>query len=227
MGETLIKDFRVWHTYEAALWMYPVNRITIDGLVYRVDAAATTYWRAAIVSGDYRDVDLTIRGGSIHAGIVAGEILDPLGVLRIENVDAVVHEGAFVLQTPATPGTGAGRPASGVTVVMRNNMIRPWPGRSLLTINMNHDVSKPNSHPDAKYDVFVIDYQKQAGNNFRAYFGVQGSQNLYGGLAPCSNTTARPEIRGITCPMTGTPPPPSQPPSSSPPSAPTNLRITP
>ena len=77
MGETLLKDFRVWHTYEAAVWMYPVNRVTIDGLVYRVDPAATTYWRAAVVSGDYRDIDLTIRGGSIHAGLIAGEISTP------------------------------------------------------------------------------------------------------------------------------------------------------
>jgi hypothetical protein len=230
MGETLIKEFRVWNTYEAAIWMYPVNRVTIDGLVYRVDAAATVYWRPAIVSGDYRDIDLTVRGGSIHAGSVAGEILDPLGVLRIENVDAVVREAAFVLQTPATPGTGAVRPAAGITVALRNNLIRPWPGQSLRTINMRHDTSKANSRPDVRYDVYVIDYQRQAGNSFRTYFEIQGSQNLYGGVAPCNNTTARPEISGITCPMTGTPPPPSGPspspsPTPAPPNAPTNLRV--
>ena len=219
MGETLLKDFRVWHTYEAAVWMYPVNRVTIDGLVYRVDPAATTYWRAAIVSGDYRDIDLTIRGGSIQAGMVAGEILDPLGTLRIENVDAVVREQAFEFRTPATPGTGAGRPASGVTVILRNNLIRPWPGRSLRTIYMNHNLEKANSHPEAKYEVFVYDHQRQAGNNFRAYFQVQGSQdNYYGGRAPCTNTTSRPDVIGITCPMTGSGP-------LTAPAAPYNLRV--
>jgi hypothetical protein len=45
----------------------------------------------------------------------------------------------------------------------------------------------------------VHDYQGQAGNNFRVYFAEQASQNLYGGLAPCHDTTTRPEIDGITC----------------------------
>jgi hypothetical protein len=30
-------------------------------------------------------------------------------------------------------------------------------------------------------------------------FHPQATANLYGGIAPCSNTTARPEIDGITC----------------------------
>jgi hypothetical protein len=218
MGETLIKDFRVWHTYEGAIYNYPVNRVTIDGLIYRVDPAAVTYWMPAVSSGDYRDIDLTIRGGSIHGGSVLGGVTDPLGVYTLENVDATTREHAFQFDTPATPGTGAGRPSSGVIVVLRNNNIRSWPGQPLRTIEMNHNLSKANSQPDDKYEVFVYDYQRQPGNDFRAYFGVQATQSLYGGLAPCSNTTTRPEVSGITCPMTGTPGLPAKP---------TNLRIVP
>jgi hypothetical protein len=225
MGETLIKDFRVWHTYEAAIWNYPINRVTIDGLVYRIDPAATVYWPMAVSSGDYRDVNLTIRGGSIHAGSIIAGVEDPLGTYNLENIDAVTYGDAFGFKTPATPGTGAGRPASGVTMVLRNNMVRPWPGRPLRTIEMNHDTSKPNSHPDTKFEVFVYDYQRQSGNNFRAYFPVQATQNLYGGLAPCNDTTTRPEVAAITCPMTGNPPPP--PPAPTAPAAPTNLRVIP
>ena len=47
MGESLIKDFRVWHTYEGAIWNYPSHRMTVDGLVYRIDPAATLYWPSA------------------------------------------------------------------------------------------------------------------------------------------------------------------------------------
>jgi hypothetical protein len=47
---------------------------------------------------------------------------------------------------------------------------------------------------------------------------AQATANLYGGIAPCSNTTARPEIDGLTCPMTGTLPRPS---------IPTSLRVVP
>jgi hypothetical protein len=136
------------------------------------------------------------------------EVLDPVGTLTIEDVQAVTHDSAISLQTPATPGTGAGRPPDGATVMLRNNSISAWPGRSLSTIEMNHDTSKPNSHTGSRYDVYVQRYQGQSGNDFRVYFDVQGTQNIYGSQAPCTNTTARPEIRGITCPMSGNPPPP-------------------
>ena len=56
MGESLIKDFRVWHTYEGAIWNYPAHRMTADGLVYRIDPAATLYWPTAFQCGDYRNV---------------------------------------------------------------------------------------------------------------------------------------------------------------------------
>ena len=101
-------------------------------------------------------------------------------------------------------------------MVLRNNRVQPWPGRPLQTIEMDHNLSRGNAQPNDKYEIFVHDYQGQAGNDFRVYFQEQATQNLYGGLAPCTNTTARPEIDGITCPMTATDTP----------SAPTGLQIT-
>jgi hypothetical protein len=227
IADTLIKDFRVWHTYEGAVYNYPAHRMTFEGLVYRIDPAVTTFWPSAVQCGDYRHITITIRGGSIHAGKVFGDCTDPLGTYWIENVDAVTREHAFQFDTPATPGTGAERPSTGVSVVLKNNVVRAWPGQPLRTIAMTHTLSKGNSQPNDKYEVFVFDYQGQVGNNFRSYFGVQSTQNLYGGVAPCSNTSARPEVGGITCAMTGTPPPP--PPNSTPlpPAAPTNVRVVP
>lgn len=219
MGESLVKDFRVWHTYEGAIYNYPAHRMTVEGLVYRVDRAATQYWPAAFQCGDYRNVDITIRGGSIHAGGVFGGCIDPLGTFRIEAVDAVTWGHAFTFETPATPGTGADRPPSGVTMMLRNNLIRAWPGRSLQTIEMYHTMSRGNSQPNDKYDIVVYDYQRQPGNNFRVYFHQQATQVLYGGLAPCADVTTRPEVDGITCP-TGAPP-------SGAPATPTGLRVVP
>ncbi len=218
--ESLIKDFRVWHTYEGAIYNYPAHRMTLDGLVYRIDPAATVYWPPAFQCGDYRNIEITIRGGSVHAGHVVSGCTDPLGTYRFENIDAVTRSYAFDFITPATPGTGADRPASGVTMVLQNNIVRPWPGQPLRTIGMDHDLSKGNSQPGDKYEVFVYDYQGEAGNDFRVYYREQATQNIAGGLAPCNDTTSRPEIYGITCPMTGTPPPPPTTPA-----APTNLRI--
>jgi hypothetical protein len=225
MPETLIRDFRVWHTYESAIWNYPVNRVTIDGLVYRIDATAgIVWWPSAVNSGDYRDVNLTIRGGSIHAGSVVSGIRDALGTLHIEGVDAVTRDTAFSFGTPATPGTGADRPPSGVQVVLRNNSVRPWPGQPLRTIELRHDMSYANSQPNDLFEVFVYDYQRQPGNEFRVYFREQSTQSLYGSLAPCNDTTSRPEVAGITCAMNGVAPPPP-PPSA--PAPPRNVRIVP
>ena len=222
ISESVIKDFRVWHTYEGAVWNYPANRLTIDGLIYRVDPAASN-WPAAIQCGDYRNVAITIRGGNIHAGSVFGNCYDALGTFTMENINAVTRNHAFDFETPATPGTQADRPASGVTMVLRNNRITPWPGQPLRTIDMFHNTSRTNNQPNDKYEIFVYDYQGQTGNNFRVYFNQQATQNLYGGLAPCNNTTTRPEIDGITCPMTGTTPPPSD---TTAPSTPSNLLVS-
>jgi hypothetical protein len=209
--ESTVKNFRVWHTYEAAVWNYPVNRMTIDGLVYRVDPSTILYWEAAIQSGDYRDINLTVRGGDIHAGAVFGGTTAPLGTIRIENVRAVTYDDAFSFVTPHTPGTGAGIPdPPGITVILQNNVVTAWPGRPLRTIEMDSHTG-PNTYPNARYEVFVYDYQGQAGNNFRVYWREQADQNIAGGRAPCNDTTTHPEIDGITCPLTGgtIPSPPS------------------
>jgi hypothetical protein len=218
ISESLIKDFRVWHTYEGAIYNYPAHRMTVEGLVYRIDPAATQYWPAAFQCGDYRNIDITIRGGSIHAGSVFGGCIDPLGTYRFEGIDAVTRNHAFSFETPATPGTGADRPPSGITMHIRNTVVRAWPGRPLQTVQMSHNLSRGNSQPNDKYEVFVFDYQGQVGNNFRVYFTQQGTQTLYGGRAPCTDTTTRPEIAGFTCTAAS---PPAVPP------APTNLRIVP
>jgi hypothetical protein len=205
--ESVVKDFRVWHTYEAAIWNYPVNRLTIEGLVYRIDPSGILYWEAAIQSGDYRDINLTIRGGSIHAGGVFGGTEAPLGTVRIENVQAVTRGEAFSFPTPETPGTGAGIPdPPGITVILQNNIISPWPGEPLRTIGMEFQTG-PSTYPNVRYEVFVYDYQGQPGNNFRVYWREQADQNIAGGRAPCTDTTTHPEIDGITCPITGGSPP--------------------
>jgi hypothetical protein len=214
--ESVVKDFRVWHVYEAAIWNYPVHKFTVDGLVYRIDPAATVYWEAAIQSGDYRDIDLTIRGGSIHAGSVFGGTEAPLGTYRIENVRAVTRNHAFSFVTPETPGTGAGIPdPPGITVIMRNTVITPWPGQPLRTIGMDFQ-STGASYPNVRYDVLVYDYQGQAGNNVQVYWHEQATQNIAGGRAPC--TATRPEIDGLVCPIAGSP-------GVTPLAAPTNLHI--
>jgi hypothetical protein len=135
MAESVIDDFRVWNVYEAAVWNYPVNNLTISRLVHRIDPAGIFYWEASVQNGDYRSINLTIRDADVHAGGVFGGTEAPLGTIRIENVRAVTYHEAFSFETPRTPGTKAGIPdPPGVTAILRNNVVTPWPGRSLRTI---------------------------------------------------------------------------------------------
>ena len=219
MPETVIKDFRVWHTYEGAVYNYPSNRMTVEGLVFRIDPAVSVYWPSAFQCSDYRNIDLTVRGGSIHAGSIFGGCTDPLGTYRFENIDAFTHDHAFGFETPATPGTFQDRPPSGVTMILRHNNIHAWPGQPLRTIDMFHTLARGNAQPGDQYEILVYDYQGQPGNNFRAFYGVQATQNLYGGVAPCNDTTTHPEVNGITCAAT-------LPSDGSGPSTPTGLNAT-
>jgi hypothetical protein len=206
MGESVIKDFRVWHTYEGAIWNYPANRMTADGLVYRVDPdAIDNYWPVAFSCGDYRNIDIIIRGGSVHAGNVFARCIDPVGTYVIENVQAVTRHAAFVFETPATPGTRAGRPSSGVQITLRNNRVQPWPGEPLRTISMEHEVSRPNNHTDEPYQVTVLDYQGTPGDDFRIFFEEQANEEVYGERDSCAEPGSRAEIDGITCAQTATP----------------------
>jgi hypothetical protein len=91
-------------------------------------------------------------------------------------------------------------------VLLHNNDINPWPGQPLRTVRMDYSTGQGNSQTGDKFEVYVTNYQGQVGNNFRVYFTAQGSQNTLGAMAPCQDTTSRPEISGITCSMTGTPP---------------------
>lgn len=202
VSESVVKDFRVWHTYEGAIYNYPANHVTVDGLVHRIDRSQT-HAPTAVLSGDYRHIDLTIRGGDIHAGSVFGSVEAPLGTIRIENVHATTRYHAFVFLTPATPGTRAGIPdPPGITVLMRNNIVEAWPGQNVRSIAMIYQ-DKSETHPNVRYEAFVHDYQGQPGNDFEVYWREQATQDIAGGLAPCNDTVSHPEVYGITCPLEG------------------------
>src|SRR6185295_10082625 len=137
LTETVLKDFRVWHTYEAGVYNYQANRITLDGFVFRIDPnpAVSVYWPSAYKNNDYRIIDLTIRNSNIHAGSIfdGGDATDPIRNFLFVNNRATTRNHAFNFFTPSTPGTGAGRPPFGVTMTLRNNVITPWPGQPLRT----------------------------------------------------------------------------------------------
>jgi hypothetical protein len=200
MAETVVRDFTVWHTYSGVYWGYPSNALTFDGVVYRGSGFDPYGGPDAFTSGDYRTINLTVRNADIHAGSVIKGSIDPVGTFRFENVNATTRAHAYQFHTPATPGTGARRHGLSVAVRIVGGRITAWPGQPLRTIQMVHDLKRhANSQPGEPYAVTTESYQGSPGG-FRVYFEVQGSGNqFYGGAAPCSDTTTRPEVAGITC----------------------------
>ena len=203
--ESLIKDFKVWHTYEGGFLGYPTNRVTIDGMIFRADNDLGSQYETGWTASDYRTINLTIRGGSFHSsGVLDANAI--VGIITLENIEATTKGSAFSLPTPETPGTQAGIPnPPAITVNLRNNKVTAWPNGSLRTISMQFRTGTAR-HPNIPYSVFAYDHQKVAGDSFRVYFAEQATQDVHGGVAPCTST--RPDINGIVCPIGTIPPPP-------------------
>jgi hypothetical protein len=224
IGESVVKNLHVWNVYESALWLYPTNRLTVDGLVHRVDPPGNdiTLGEPSIQGSDYRLMNIKILNSDIHAGGVFGNGSGLISTLHIENVRATTFYHAFGFDTPFTPGTLAKiDPAIGINVTLKNNEISPWPGqdrKTIATFSRGRNIDgmpcfmglDPTcvldevfpSQPHVPFSISIEDYQRTAGDNFRVYFFDQGTRSdVYGGLAPCTDTTTHPEIQGIACVM--------------------------
>ena len=70
----------------------------------------------------------------------------------------------------------------------------------MRTIDLSWDVQDPYQYNATQTDeVLVYQYQGNASDNFRVYYDEQATQNIAGGLAPC--TARRAEIQGLVCPI--------------------------
>ena len=220
-ASSVFKDLRLWHNSRYPIYTYQGNRVVFDGLkIYGDPAQQGVDCCRQAWFGDYRNYNVTIIRSTI-VGIA--QLTLPYatqGTTLVQDSFIATFNG-IVLVTSGAPGDGPNDTFPNRAQIIRNVSFAALPGRSLRTITMDFE-----DHGDTNSDdrTFVYNYQGQEGNDFRVYYNEQATQNIAGGLAPCTNTTARPEIDGISCPMSGTPPP--EPTSLTlPPTAPTNVRI--
>src|SRR5206468_1928431 len=95
-----------------------------------------------------------------------------------------------------------------------------WPGNNLRTIVMDWSVwGSGLANTTQRDEVKIYQYQGNPADNFQTYYTVQATQNVAGGVAPCSNT--RPEIQGLVCPIAAKP----SGSDTTAPAAPTNRRV--
>jgi hypothetical protein len=202
MRETVIRDFTGWHLHEGGFFGYPSNRMTFDGFVVRGHPRAFGLYEPGVAwnGGDYWNENVTIRRANVQGMKTAVCCsTNTVGLFRIEDSYFRTYHAAIGNETLATPGTGASAP--GRRMEIWNSRFDPWPGRPLRTIDMDWHTDRGNSHPTARDEVFVYGYQGNANASFQVFYPEQATQNIAGGFATCTDTTTRPEVGGITCPI--------------------------
>jgi hypothetical protein len=207
-ADSVIKDLRIWHTSRYPLYAYQGNRIVFDGLKVYGDPSqqgvdcCRVFW-----FGDYLNKDVTIKN-STFVGI--GAVIPPYavaGTTRIQN-SFVATVAGISIQTSGAPGDCPSCTFPNRVQIIDNVRFGALPGRTLRAITMEYRTDHGTAALQSSDQTLVYSYQGIANNNFQVYYKEQATQNIAGGLAPCNDTTTRPEISGITCPMSGGTPPP-------------------
>jgi hypothetical protein len=215
---SVVKDLKLWHIYNKAVYAYPGQRVTFDGLTIRgAFSALSRCCGNGVYFADYSSKGIVIRNSDIQGmedGVTAPESgFGPEANLTIENTYLRNWSNVAV----PTVGSVNGCWMSNKLVVIRNTRFEAPPGRSLSSVSMVRDVANAAECLSKLDEARVYGYNGNAADNFQVYHG--NAAVLPRPPASCSPMT-RPGINGPTCPidpLTGLPVP----------SAPQNLRIRP
>jgi hypothetical protein len=179
------------------VYHYPAARITFDGLVIRgKDPADSACCGRGWFAADYAATDIVFLNADIQGmgtGIHTSRV--GMGPQTIEN-SYLRNVSNVVVSTLGSANGGAWIPPR--LTLLRNLSFAVWPGNNLRTITMDWEVlADGQANTTQRDEVKVYQYQGNPADNFQTYYTVQATQNVAGGVAPCSDT--RPEIQGLVC----------------------------
>ncbi|MCI0682531.1 MAG: G8 domain-containing protein [Gemmataceae bacterium] len=96
--ESVVKDFKVWHHGFAGIFSYPVNRVTIDGLVVRGNISALendiNFNNVGIYFSDYMGHDFVVQNSDIQN--VRNGIYAPINVGRVPTMNTTIIKDSFL-----------------------------------------------------------------------------------------------------------------------------------
>jgi hypothetical protein len=256
--ESVVRDFHVWHISRYGYYGYGQNRITYDGWVQRGDKSilANHYENnLGLWFGDYITRNLVVRNSNIQGvrygirvpykpGDVADIYGNAPGTTYIQNTYLRNQYNVAVSPMFAVTGGGDGMPPrrtfiDNVTFAQVNGSVG---GDPQFNIAMAFNVDSRNANIVQLDQVFVTNYNGQAGVNFQTFYAEQAPNYIVpqtttglaaapvagltntqlfsqygmaiaGAIAPCQTSMAL--IQGFACTGTVIPPLP-----------PRNLRIT-
>jgi hypothetical protein len=255
--ESTVRDFHLWHISRYGYYGYGQNRVTYDGWVQRGDKSilANHYeMNLGFWFGDYITRNLVIRNADIQGERIGirppfkpGDVSDIYGntpgTTRIESSYLRNQYNIAVAPMYGVTGGGSNLPPRRTYIdnVRFASINGDVGGDPQLNISMSMTPDSRNANIVQLDQVFVTNYNAQAGSNFQVFYAEQapgyvvpqsttgltaapvaGLTNtqlwsqyglaIAGGIAPCQTTVAG--IQGFVCTGTVFPPLP-----------PTNLKI--
>ena len=197
--ESLIKDLKLWNTYNKTVYMYPSQKITFDGLKIRGSfSTASRCCGDGVYFADYSSKGIIIRNSDIQGmqdGITAPEAgFGPEPNLIVQNT--YLRNWAN-LNVP-TNGSVNGCWMQNKLVVASNTRFDAPPGRALDAVSMVRDVSSAPECLGKLDEMRVYAYNGVATDNFQVYHS--NTSVLPRPPSTCTPTT-RAGINGLLCPI--------------------------
>ena len=194
--ESVVKNFTAWHVYNKAVYIYPGQKVTFDGLKIRGNyvSGVSRCCGDGVFFADYMAKDIVIKNSDIQ-GMQDGIIAPEAGLGANPNLTL---QDSFLrnLQNVSVPIVGSvnGCWMDNKLVVIRNTSFAAPPGQPLRNLAMVGDVANVSFQCPSKLDELrVYSYNGNPNDNFQVY------NPSWAPTAPCSST--RPEINGIVCPI--------------------------
>jgi hypothetical protein len=197
--ESVIKNLKIWNVYNKAVYMYPSQKVTYDGLKIRGSfSSASQCCGNGVYFADYSSKGVVIKNSDIQGmeeGITAVEAgFGPEPQLTIQNT----YLRNFANLLIPTNGSVNGCWMSNKLMVATNTQFAAPPGRSLSAISMVRDVAYAPECLGKLDELKVYAYNGNAADNFQVYH--PDSTVLPRPPSSCTPTT-RAGINGLLCPI--------------------------
>ncbi|MEZ4510507.1 MAG: G8 domain-containing protein [Chloroflexota bacterium] len=174
---SLMKDFVVWHHHRWGYFGYETNAMTIDGFIHRGDVTRLENEYELVTSlylVDYFQRQTVIRNADLQGAMlgiempvnrdVRGSDGDNVGITRVENSLIVASTGMLISSPSSTNGADDLPPQR---TILRNVQFAYPPQRQnkFISINGNGAEAATSNNPNARNDIWIIDYNKPAGED--------------------------------------------------------------
>ena len=197
--ESVVQDLKIWNVYNKAVYMYPGQAVTFDGLKIRGGFNAQSRCCGnGVYAADYSSKGIIIRNSDIQGmeeGITAPEAgFGPEPNLTIQSSYLRNDNNVLV----PTNGSVNGCWMADKLIVITNTRFDAPPGRSLGNIAMVRDVAYAPECLGKLDEARVYAYNGVATDNFQVYHA--NTAVLPRPPASCTPTT-RTGINGLLCPI--------------------------